>query len=56
LSAEISNIHQVTFLTPKGKIVRITLSETDKIEIFNIKINEKIALTSLPSHSVGTFV
>lgn len=55
-SNTIDNIHQVSFLTPKGKKVIIALNETDKTEMFNIQYRGKKALATLPAHSVATYV
>lgn len=55
-SNTIANIHQVSFLTPKGKKVMIALNETDKTELFNIQYKGKKAIATLPAHSVATFV
>jgi glucosylceramidase len=55
-SNTINNVHQVVFLTPKGKKVMIALNETDKSEIFNIQYKGKKALASLAAGTVGTFV
>lgn len=55
-SNTISNVHQVVFLTPKGKKVMLALNETYKSEIFNIQYKGKKVLVSMQAHSVATFV
>ncbi len=55
-SNTIDNVHQVSFYTPNGKKVMIALNETVKTELFNIQYKGKKVLSTLPAHSVATFV
>ena len=50
------NILNVAFLTPAGKKVAVVLNDGTTNTTFNIKFNNKIAVTSLAPGAVGTYV
>lgn len=55
-STDIDKIHHVVFLRKDGKKAMIAANETENNEIFNIELNGKKAIMSLPAKSVATFV
>lgn len=55
-STQIGTLHHVVFLRPDGRKVMIVVNESDKNEIFNIEINGKRAIVSMPTKSVATLV
>ena len=56
-SSSISNLPNVAFKTPSGKIVLIVLNEIESLYgAFNINVNGKTARVSVTNGSVTTFV
>ncbi|MDE3181963.1 MAG: glucosylceramidase [Bacteroidota bacterium] len=55
-SSEITNLPNVVFVTPAGKIVLIVINTSNQPQSFNIKFNGKSATTSLNQGTVATYV
>ncbi len=55
-SSELSGISNVAFKTPAGKIALVCANDQDQSKIFNLRINGKWAVISLPAKSVATYV
>ena len=55
-SSHISDFANVAFLTPDGKKVLIVMNTSNPWQQFNIKLNGKIATTSLNVDAVATYV
>lgn len=55
-STQTQTLASVAFKTPEGKTVLIVENEGNALQTFNIKINGKIATTSLESGSVATYI
>lgn len=55
-STHSGNILSVAFKRADGKKVLIVLNDNDNTSNFNIRYNNKLALTSLPGGSVGTYI
>lgn len=55
-STHSGNILSVAFKRADGKKVLIVLNDNDNTSSFNIRYNNKLALTSLPGGSVGTYI
>jgi glucosylceramidase len=52
----VTDLPNVAFKTPDGRLVLIVLNTSDKTENFNIEFNKKIATTSLNAGAVATYV
>jgi glucosylceramidase len=55
-STQTNNLSTVAFKTPEGKTVLLVVNDSKSKEVFNIKINGKIATTSLDANSVATYI
>lgn len=55
-STHSGNILSVAFKRADGKKVLIVLNDNENTSSFNIRYNNKLALTSLPGGSVGTYI
>ncbi|HEY2584040.1 MAG TPA: glycoside hydrolase family 30 beta sandwich domain-containing protein, partial [Mucilaginibacter sp.] len=52
----LTELPNVAFLTPMGKIVLIVFNDTRVMQTFNIKYNNKQVVLGLNSGSTGTYV
>lgn len=55
-SNNFTNLPNVAFKTPEGKVVVLVLNNTDTQQNFNINVQAQPISTSLPAGAVGTFV
>ncbi len=55
-SSDVINLPNIAFLTPDGKKVLIVFNSGSQTEGFNIKFNNKTAVTSLNAGAVATFI
>ena len=55
-SSVISNINNVAFRIPSGKIVMIAGNDSSAAQNFNVRVNGRWALFSLPGNSVATYI